>query len=365
MQLITCLICQRQFKSITATHLKSHNITFKEYIERFPNAQLMSPDVLEIKAEKISAAKKQNKKPAWNKGIPKTDEEKKRLSETKKQKFRDGEITHWNSGKKTSEETKRKIRETLAKTREERGYSMSEESKEKRKLTLEEKKEQGWIHHSTKRKGVKSTLSKEELREKYFLSNPSVIARNEMRKQRKRNRVIEYIKPFNLELLAVSDDQYLYTIKCNNCNTDFERTYSVFVPSKSHLYNGEFCPTCYPPISSYYSYSLFESRPELKNEPGIFYIIELSDGNEKFLKIGITNRSVLERYRGEPITVSKILVEHPTTIFEAFELEYHILHTMTNRYTPQVNFGGVSECFDITVRDELVNKFNQHFGLFI
>lgn len=33
--LITCLICKKQFKSITPTHLKQHDITVKEYIEKY------------------------------------------------------------------------------------------------------------------------------------------------------------------------------------------------------------------------------------------------------------------------------------------------------------------------------------------
>lgn len=380
-QLVQCQICQKFLKRINNKHLASHAMTSKEYKIMFPKALLISPELAERCAEaqrernkqyigrkrsdetrqKISEAKQRNKKPAWNKGIPRTDEQKKRTSETKRNKFKTGETTHWNTGKTTSKETRDKIRETLARTREERGFATSEESLAKRNQTLENKKEQGWIHHSTKRKGTKSTLTEEERFQKFYLSNQHMIERNEKRKKKKIQRIIDYITPFNLTLLSISDDQYKYYIKCNTCDTEFERTFSVFIPSKAHLYDGDFCPTCFPNIISYYSHQLFETNPTLKEQTGVFYVVEIEDNDSVFIKIGITNRNVKERYRGELVTIKSVLVEHTTTIFEAFSLEYHILNTIRERYISSITFGGRTECFPLHLKDMILEKFKLHF----
>lgn len=38
---VTCKLCNKQFGQITHTHLvRMHNITLKEYIEQFPDAEL-------------------------------------------------------------------------------------------------------------------------------------------------------------------------------------------------------------------------------------------------------------------------------------------------------------------------------------
>lgn len=382
MQLIQCQICQKQFKRITKTHLASHGLSIKEYCEQFPTALIIAPELQEQIAnkarernallvgtsrseetrEKIRLTKGKNKRPAWNKGIPKSAEQKHHISQVKKQQYETGEVVHWNEGNITSEETKQKIRESLAKTREERGFAMSEESIEKRNNTLKEKQENGWIHPSTRRKGTKSTLSKEERYEKFYLSNPTRIAFVNEQKQKKLNRLDNYLTPFNLTLLSISDDQYNYTLKCNICNTIFNRTKSVFVPSKAPLYDGEFCPTCYPPIGGYYTYQLFENRPELKNQSGTFYIIELKDNDTIFLKIGITNRNVKERYRSEDVILHQILIEHKTTLFKAYDLEYTILHTVTDRYEPTTTFGGLTECYSLDKKDEIIEIYNQYFN---
>ena len=42
--MVYCMLCGKAFKSITASHLKSHGITVAVYCARFPNAQLYSKD---------------------------------------------------------------------------------------------------------------------------------------------------------------------------------------------------------------------------------------------------------------------------------------------------------------------------------
>ncbi len=162
-----CLICGRQCDTITTQHLKRHGLTLQQYTELYPDAKLMSDEYqakrLEIgrkvngnrrgikrseeTKEKIRQTKKNDPQPAWNKGIPMTEDRKAHLSAIRRERFKTGEITHWNTNGVTSEETKEKIRQTALSQK--RQYSPI--SKDRRAETLRLKKDNGWIHHKTKR----------------------------------------------------------------------------------------------------------------------------------------------------------------------------------------------------------------------
>jgi hypothetical protein len=93
--MITCQICQKQFKFINNTHLKSHNLSAQEYLKNFPGSKLVSDET----SKKYSAnSKKQNAIRDYS-GIGA------KISETKKRKFAAGELVQWNKGR---DETKKK-----------------------------------------------------------------------------------------------------------------------------------------------------------------------------------------------------------------------------------------------------------------
>jgi len=50
---VRCFICDKEFKSITATHLKKHNITMKNYMIEFPDSQIRSDNSLAILSSKM------------------------------------------------------------------------------------------------------------------------------------------------------------------------------------------------------------------------------------------------------------------------------------------------------------------------
>lgn len=84
---IKCAICEKDFKQITFTHLKKHNMTIEKYKEKFPNSPIVSEDVSKVLSQKC---KKQNQnenfgfknghkinlnKEPWNKGETKETDE--------------------------------------------------------------------------------------------------------------------------------------------------------------------------------------------------------------------------------------------------------------------------------------------------
>ena len=207
-----CAICNLQFKSITNTHLKSHGMTLIEYKEQFPNSLIVDPNVsAKLSAntkkqnstrdyseigKKISASKKQNQKPAWNKGIPMHQDQKDKLS-----KIQTG--NKYRLGIKTSEESKSKISDALKK------------------------------FFNTSDKVRARTLRKLELAKKIELAD-------KIRFDQYNSNIINN----DLELISIDYKQRSVLIRCKKCGLEFYRTKQSVEESKA---NKTKCRACYPP----------------------------------------------------------------------------------------------------------------------
>lgn len=64
-------------------------------------------------------------------------------------------------------------------------------------------------------------------------------------------------------------------------------------------------------------------RPEQINEPGVLYLIRYLDEDGTHFKIGITKRSLSERFK--PHQLISILATHQATLGECFDLEQSLL----------------------------------------
>jgi len=72
---VICRICGKKVGVINHLHLKSHKITTKEYVERFPDAELSSKSMLEKRSKKL-------------KGKKRTEETKRKMSEANKKAWK-------------------------------------------------------------------------------------------------------------------------------------------------------------------------------------------------------------------------------------------------------------------------------------
>lgn len=120
--------------------------------------------------------------------------------------------------------------------------------------------------------------------------------------------------------------------------------------ANSHL-QGSGCPRCaieYRMSLDNYSTYLKESFIKTPKENAIFYILECWNETEKFYKIGITTRSVKERYqspRDMPYTY-KILKEIINTPSYIWDLENNLKLNLKSKYKPKTYFSGsVKECY--------------------
>lgn len=126
--------------------------------------------------------------------------------------------------------------------------------------------------------------------------------------------------------------------------------HGIFQQTPNKHLSGRGCPSCRLEKQGWSKTSFNQFCQVNNNGLGILYIIKCFNENETFYKIGITSKSIEERFdciSKMPYTyevVQKIL-DIPNTIYE---LE-HILHRLYKpfKYTPLTNFGGNSECFKL------------------
>jgi hypothetical protein len=354
--------------SITWKHLLTHGYTLAQYRKEFPNSPTRTFESIlrkkegakranerrrgiprsDIIKEKIRATKANNPQPAWNKDVPITKTQKYKQSNTMKKKFESGELVHWNKGNTISDEIRQKISRTLSAKQQ----HFSQKSKERREKTIQEKIKNGWIHQSTRRKGVPITLSDDA---KKRIAAASLRANYE-RKRHGLMRLYEHLHQYNLCIVGIDQDNYNITLECNTCGHKFTRTSSVLTPYRYHIYQGQYCPVCFPPERGYFSSAFFEKYPEKRDHPAIFYFAILSSEDEIFLKIGITTRTAHMRLLGEPY-VHEIILELRTTLFEAYKLEQQILSSF-DRYQPKKEFGGMTECLNLRDCDSILESID-------
>lgn len=120
----------------------------------------------------------------------------------------------------------------------------------------------------------------------------------------------------------------------------------------NHL-NGQGCQDC-ALLSTGYSYTNFKNACQKNNKGfGIFYIIRCFDGNESFYKMGITSKSIKERYDSKKrmpyqYEIIQEILSSPDVIwqFEKFLKQYTLQNNI--RYIPLIYFcGQQTECYQI------------------
>lgn len=132
-------------------------------------------------------------------------------------------------------------------------------------------------------------------------------------------------------------------ITCPN-HGDFKQT------PASHL-SGNGCKFCALDTTGWTTKSRFSSR--CRENTGVFYIIRCSKDEEVFYKLGLTSRSIKERYGSIYHMPYKyeVVQEIKGTPEFLWDLEFTLkcyLKTSGMHYTPKVKFGGhLSECYKI------------------
>ncbi len=126
-----------------------------------------------------------------------------------------------------------------------------------------------------------------------------------------------------------------------------------------HL-SGDGCPNCKgfwsPEFIKKYHYNKI-------NDDCAFYIIKMYNQEEQFIKVGITRKSVKERYDRKINLANyqyQIIDEYHGTLLECSEIEQKLLYRFeTYQYEPYYWFPGSKECLPIDVLDAVLYFLRQ------
>lgn len=88
------------------------------------------------------------------------------------------------------------------------------------------------------------------------------------------------------------------------------------------------------------------------------YFVECFKGNESFIKIGKTFREIKKRFEEIPYKFSILVIKDFNTAKECTNYEKEIHSKYKNfKYLPLDSFGGMYECFNISIKNEVLNVY--------
>lgn len=130
-----------------------------------------------------------------------------------------------------------------------------------------------------------------------------------------------------------------------------------FIQTPNRFLNGAICPTC-----SYKENTENFHTLKKKTNKSLLYIIECFNEDEKFLKIGVTTRTVKSRFRDDfdmPYNYN-ILREFSYANTDApYALETELLRfTKSVRYSPKLKFSGRTETRCFSIKKPLLDLFD-------
>ena len=122
---IKCEICGKEFDMIAPSHLRTHNLTTKEYHEMFPDAPFQSERRKKQVSDTLKNKYKSGELKIWTDGLTKeTDERVKemgeKISKILKKEYDNGERSSWNKGetKETNSSVKHQSETLTGRTKE-------------------------------------------------------------------------------------------------------------------------------------------------------------------------------------------------------------------------------------------------------
>jgi len=124
--------------------------------------------------------------------------------------------------------------------------------------------------------------------------------------------------------------------ECGYCN-------HIWTAILSNVYGKrQGCPRCGK--TGRYNETYFRKR---KGERGQLYLLEFFDNEERFIKIGITKRTISARFQPTSLPYEyKIVDIMTTTLYAAWKIEQQIVQCFSEqKYLPRKKFGGNGECF--------------------
>ena len=122
-------------------------------------------------------------------------------------------------------------------------------------------------------------------------------------------------------------------------------------PARNHTNSMQGCPTCGKEINGWTKTNFINLCKKNNKGYGIFYVLRCFNINEEFYKIGITSKSINDRYRRngampysyEVVQEVMLKAEYTYNLEKVFKNQLKEL-----QYTPNIFFDGFTECFTST-----------------
>lgn len=140
---------------------------------------------------------------------------------------------------------------------------------------------------------------------------------------------------------------------CIVCPTHGE----FFQTAGSHIHNRNGCPKCsLENIEGGYGVKRFQNNPQLKEEMGYLYVIELFNHNERFVKVGIT-KQIDKRFVGQLPYNHVLLTTVEGKMWDLFKQEQQLKSLFKqSKYRPNRKFSGHTECFCLNTKQLLLER---------
>ena len=129
-----------------------------------------------------------------------------------------------------------------------------------------------------------------------------------------------------------------------------------FIQTPDKHRQGQGCPICYEERKGWSKTSwksLIGNKDIAK-----FYILRCFNKNEEFIKIGRTKNTILKRYASKkemPYNIEILKVIEDLDSDYIFDLEIKYKRNFKDfKYKPSIYFGGITECYNIVIKNEII-----------
>lgn len=168
------------------------------------------------------------------------------------------------------------------------------------------------------------------------------------------------------EANAIHNNKYNYSrvkYKNNYTKVDIDCPIhgSFWQRPSSHIIQKSGCPDCANDmLVGGYTMARFATDMVLRQKIATMYLIRITDCNEEFMKIGITQKSIDERFKDNTTMPYNFDINMTIkgTLYTLFKLEQQILKEYSElKYKPNKKFDGYTECFSIDSKSILQGYF--------
>ncbi len=106
-----------------------------------------------------------------------------------------------------------------------------------------------------------------------------------------------------------------------------------------------------------YRSSWFNFDIKRKTQPGLFYIIEIQDRNDTYIKLGITKNTIQIRYKAFSFQY-KVILEKSGILYDLWKLETHLKIKFKNQLYLNEKQIFTTESFPCTLLDDILKEIN-------